>query len=283
MTVTTMGGDRAFKRAVIISAVLHAALFIVMVTSPSLPKPARKGMIHYVSMSAGLPGGGGAGGPGGPGGGGGGPSVRAADEPQPLPPAKKETLRDLTTLQKIQPQESDTALRYPVEKPKRDRKPQEKKAVISKAPPDAKADRTDAAAAAAAGTGGTGSGLRIGVGDGTGGGGGGGGFGPGFGGGGGTGFFPHAYYVQIVYDRVSASWFTALVDPGVSGSFSAQVTFRIFRNGRISDLKISESSGLPSLDLSALRAIQTAAPFPPLPNDYDGEYLVFHIIFEHNK
>ena len=281
MTATTMGGERAFKRAVIVSAVLHAALFVVMVTSPSLPPPARKGMIHYVSMSGGLPGGGGAGGPGGPGGG--GPSVRAADEPQPLPPARKDTLRDLTTLQKIQPQESDTALRYPVEKPKRDQKPQEKKAAISKPPPDAKTDRTDAAAAASAGTGGAGSGLRIGVGDGTGGGGGGGGFGTGFGGGGGAGFYPHAYYVQIVYDRVSASWFTALVDPGVSGSFSAQVTFRIFRNGRISDLKISESSGLPSLDLSALRAIQTAAPFPPLPNDYDGEYLPLRIIFEHSK
>lgn len=278
--IRTHGGvERAFKRALVISGVLHAALIVLMVTSPSFPKPARKGMIHYVSMSYGLPGGGGPGGPGGGGGGGGGESVRPVDTPQPLPPAKKETLRDLTTPQKIQPPESETVLRHPVDKPKRDARPTEKKAAISKTPPPAKTDET-VSGTAGSGTGGTGSGLRIGVGDGTGGGGG--GFGPGFGGGG-TGFFPHAYYIQIVYDRVSASWYTSLVDPGVSGSFSARVSFRIFRNGRISDLKIAESSGLRSLDLSALRAIQTAAPFPALPNDYDGEYIVFHIIFEHSK
>jgi len=32
-----------------------------------------------------------------------------------------------------------------------------------------------------------------------------------------------------------------------------------------------------------LRAIQTSAPFPPLPREYKDEYLGIHLIFEHSK
>ncbi len=69
----------------------------------------------------------------------------------------------------------------------------------------------------------------------------------------------------------------------MSGTFQTQVFFKIYRNGQISDLKVENSSGIQALDLSALRAIQTSAPFPPLPSEYDGQYLGLHLIFEHSK
>ena len=42
--------DRAFKRAIIISVSAHLALFILILISPYLPKPSRRGMVHYVNV-----------------------------------------------------------------------------------------------------------------------------------------------------------------------------------------------------------------------------------------
>ncbi len=260
--------ERTFKRAMVYSAVFHAVLFTLIALSPTMPKPGRTGMVHYVSLG-GFPGGG-----GGPGGGG----PKAAAVPAP---AKKETLRDLTVASKVKPQVKPT-MTYPVDKPKKDRTDKDpKKAAISKPQPNAAAP-ADAAGAAGArnGTGqsGAGSGIRIGLGDGS-------GSGPGSGYGDQVGLsdFPYQYYLQIISDRVSSSWFTALVDPGVSGTFYTTVYFKILRNGQVADLTVKESSGIASLDMSAQRAIQISAPFPPLPSDYDGAYLGIHLIFEHSK
>ena len=95
--------------------------------------------------------------------------------------------------------------------------------------------------------------------------------------------FPYTYYLQIIIDKVSGNWFTSLVDPGISGNFQTTVHFKIQKNGQVSDLKIEESSGIRSLDMSALRAVQTSAPFPPLPRAYEDDYLGIYLIFEHSK
>ena len=120
-----------------------------------------------------------------------------------------------------------------------------------------------------------GTGLRIGTGSGPG--------GPGYGGSFGLSNFPYTYYLQIITDRVSTNWFTSLVDPGVSGNFQTVIYFKINRDGQVTDLKIEEPSGITPLDLSALRAVKAASPFPPLPRDYEDSYLAIHLIFEHSK
>lgn len=257
-----------FKKAVILSFTAHLTLFLLILLSPHLPKSSRKEMIHYVNLIS-LPGGGG--GSGSLSGKGGGGEEKIAETALP----KRETLRDLTTPQKLQ-EETFSSLRHPVKKPKKETKPKsEKKAVIQKQPKGIK----EAKAGSTKGEGtGTGSGVRI---------------GGGLGSASDTGSayssqiglsnFPFTYYLQIIIDRVSSNWFTSLVDPGISGSFQATVYFKIYRSGQISNPKIQESSGIKSLDLSALRAIQTSAPFPPLPRDYEDEYLGIYLIFEHSK
>ena len=261
--------ERTFKRAMVYSGVFHAVLFTLIALSPSMPKPGNKGMVHYISFG-GFPGGG-----GGPGGG--GPKAAAVQAP-----AKKETLRDLTVASKIKPQ-AKPSMTYPVDKPKKDRAAKDpKKAAISKPQPNALAPADAAASAGSregAGQSGAGSGIRIALGDGSGGG----GLGSGYGDQIGLSDFPYQYYLQIISDRVSSSWFTALVDPGVAGTFYTTVYFKILRNGQVAELKVKESSGIASLDMSAQRAIQISAPFPPLPSDYDGAYLGIHLIFEHSK
>jgi len=270
--MTALDRDRsAFKMAIAFSLTAHLALFLLLFLSPHLPKPSRKEMIHYVNVVS------------FPGGGGGGAGGKEELAETALP--KRETLRDLTTASKLA-QEPTSSLKYPVEKPKKETKAeQEKKAVIQKQQKASEATETASGAEAGSGSGsgsgtGSGSGVRIG-------GGGGSGSGPGFS----SAFssqiglsnFPFTYYLQIIIDRVSSNWFTSLVDPGISGSFQATAYFKIHKDGQISDLRIEETSGIRSLDMSALRAVQSSAPFPPLPKDYEGEYLVIYLIFEHSK
>jgi len=270
--------DRAFRKAVVISAAAHTILLALIILNPSLPGPAKKGGIQYLSLSqVGFLGGG----SGGSGGGGGAERGGAKAGPQAkvqAAPAKKATLRDLTTAQKIK-EESKTALRYPADKKKPAKTKPEKKAAITKPEPGATVSGAETSGTEK--TGGLGSGLRIGAG------------GPGYGeGGGGIGGlagqigmsnFPYSYYLETIQDRISSNWFTSLVDPGVSGTFQVAVYFRIFKNGSISTVDIRESSGIESLDLSAKRAILQSAPFPPLPSGYNQEYLGIILIFEHTK
>jgi len=264
---------QAFKRAVVISAFLHAGLLILIAASPSFTRSQPKGLVQYVNFIGGAGGGGTGGGPGGGPAGGGEP---AAAKAEPLPAPKKPALRDLTVPSKIKA-EPKSSVTHPVDKPKTAKKTTEKKAAITK-PETAAPTAADAVNTATAGaTSGSGFGLRFGTGAG----------GSGGGSGGGDPFgvanFPFQFYLQMISDKITANWFQSLVDPGVGGLLQTQVYFRIYRNGTISDIKIDASSGVESFDLSAKRAIQSAAPFATLPNEYSGQYLGITLVFEHAK
>ena len=265
---------KAFKRAVGVSAFLHVGLIVLIAASPSLTPSRPQGLVQYVNFIGG----------GGTGGGTGGGPAGGTIEPEagPAPAPQKPALRDLTVPSKVQP-ETKSALTHPVDKPKSDKKAAEKKAAISKPDPAA---ATAAAATTGGAQSGSGFGLRIGAGGGSGGGTGG-GIGGGTGSGAGDPFgvsgFPFQFYLQMLSDKITANWFQSLVDPGVGGLLQTQVYFRIYRNGQISDIKVDVSSGIDAFDLSARRAIQTSAPFAPLPNEYDGQYLGITLVFEHAK
>ncbi|MBC7363464.1 MAG: TonB C-terminal domain-containing protein [Candidatus Aminicenantes bacterium] len=275
-------GSRPFKRALILSLFLHIIIFALVGFSNYLTTPSRKGMVHYVNLNfVGLPGGGG-GGSGTGGSGriqGGSPGEQGG---QPAATSKKETMKELTVAQKAG-QSASSSLRHPVEKQKRSKtKEPPKKTEISAPLPGTTSKGTSSTEQASGGSGagsGGGSGLRIGVGEGSGGG----GFGYGYGDPLGTSSFPYTYYLQIIVDRVSSNWFTAVNNIDFTGEYQAVIYFKILRNGQIADLKIEQPSNLPALDLTARRAVELAAPFPPLPRDYENDYLVIHLIFERNK
>ena len=271
MTAVRLALPQAFKRALVVSGVLHVGLIVLIVASPSFSKPPRKGLVQYVNFM----GGGGSG--GGPGGGSGGAAVATKTEPLPAP--KKPALRDLTVPAKAEPK-AESALRHPTDKPKTSKKASDKTTAITKPEPAAAAPAPDAPAGGQGGSG-SGFGLRFGAGGsgGTGGTGGGSGTGDPFG----VGNFPFNFYLQMISDKITANWFQSLVDPGVGGLLQTQVYFRIYKNGTISDIRIDVSSGVETFDLSARRAIQTSAPFATLPNEYDGQYLGITLVFEHAK
>jgi TonB family protein len=86
--------------------------------------------------------------------------------------------------------------------------------------------------------------------------------------------FTYGYYLDRLLSLIDANW----VRPSIGGGAYAIVTFHINRDGSLSDLRVAQSSGYNSFDLAALRAVQNAAPFPPLPRAYNHDDLGIHLI-----
>ncbi|MCK4835892.1 MAG: TonB C-terminal domain-containing protein [Candidatus Aminicenantes bacterium] len=95
--------------------------------------------------------------------------------------------------------------------------------------------------------------------------------------------FPYAYYIDMLRSKISSSWYNSLMSPGLRGKFSTVVYFRILRDGTIERLKLEQKSGIVTLDLSALRAVENASPFALLPSDFSSDYLIVHFKFEWEK
>lgn len=78
------------------------------------------------------------------------------------------------------------------------------------------------------------------------------------------------WYVDIIKRTVSQNWYKQLADPNASIGHSVIVTFVVHRDGSVSDPRIAQSSGVPSLDTSAIQAVERTNAFGPLPAGYAG-------------
>ena len=77
------------------------------------------------------------------------------------------------------------------------------------------------------------------------------------------------YYTEL-WERIRRSWNLPEALAGNTKGRMAVVTLRIRRNGTLEKCWLEESSGNARLDQSALRAVEKAAPYPPLPGGYPG-------------
>lgn len=85
--------------------------------------------------------------------------------------------------------------------------------------------------------------------------------------------FTYGYYLDRLLSLIDAQW----QRPNM-GEVKAVIHFQIERDGSITDLRVAESSGYNSFDFAALRAVQSAAPFPPLPRGYKNDSLGVNLI-----
>jgi TonB family protein len=87
-------------------------------------------------------------------------------------------------------------------------------------------------------------------------------------------------YALLLSERVAQKWRTDSVDSRIRTLPAAIVTFEIQRGGQVRNVRVVQSSGNVLLDNSAQRAIFEAAPFPPLPNAYEGNSAVIEFWFQ---
>ena len=89
-----------------------------------------------------------------------------------------------------------------------------------------------------------------------------------------TSDFPFAYYLAAVQRKITERW-----EGRALQGRQPLVVFTIGRDGRISGLAVEKTSGNSYYDQAALRAINEAVPFPPLPAEFPEPALRIHLEF----
>jgi TonB family protein len=86
--------------------------------------------------------------------------------------------------------------------------------------------------------------------------------------------FVYDYYLDRMLALIEAQW----TRPPIERAIEARLHFQILQDGRLAELEIVQPSGSNSFDLAALRAVQNAAPFPPLPSSYRSDSLGVNLL-----
>ena len=91
----------------------------------------------------------------------------------------------------------------------------------------------------------------------------------------------HAYFSKV-RERIKATWTypSAAGQRGIEGD--VVVEFRIAKDGHLVSADVWRSSGATILDDYSIRAVQTAAPFPPVPDDVAQDILTIHGTFRYS-
>ncbi|MBS1997042.1 MAG: TonB C-terminal domain-containing protein, partial [Cyanobacteria bacterium SZAS LIN-2] len=86
-------------------------------------------------------------------------------------------------------------------------------------------------------------------------------------------------YMADLQRRIKRAWFP----PKGNESKRVKVVFKVHKDGQMTNLRILISSGLQIADAAALKAVENAAPFRPLPdgapNDVDIEFTFDYNVF----
>lgn len=93
----------------------------------------------------------------------------------------------------------------------------------------------------------------------------------------------YAWYVASMRARISANWLMATVSSNIASAPRAYLTFEISHDGTVTDVQITQSSGIAEVDRSALRAILASNPLPPLPTDYTGRSIHVEFYFDFHR
>jgi periplasmic protein TonB len=102
-------------------------------------------------------------------------------------------------------------------------------------------------------------------------------------GGGGDFGTKYAWYVHVIQQKVSDNWLKYEVDPKITTAQRVYITFDVMRDGHPANVQVEQSSGVPSLDISAVRALQRIDTFGPLPPDYSGGKISVEYWFDYKK
>lgn len=86
--------------------------------------------------------------------------------------------------------------------------------------------------------------------------------------------FEFPWYLEELVRKIERNW-----RPG-GGALRTTIYFRITRAGKITEVRVEESSGSFLFDQAAQRAVQASDPMPPLPGPYSGDYLGVYFDFD---
>lgn len=91
------------------------------------------------------------------------------------------------------------------------------------------------------------------------------------------------WYVDVIKRTVAQNWYSQLADPQASMGHFVVVTFTVYRNGSVGHARIAQPSGVPSLDMSAIQAVERVDTFGPLPSGYAGSSVQVSYTFTYDQ
>jgi protein TonB len=91
----------------------------------------------------------------------------------------------------------------------------------------------------------------------------------------------HRGYMRMLKDKIERVWRYPEQAARRGNTGDLYIAFTIQRDGKLGEKKLIRTSGHRDLDEAALEAIENAAPFWPLPDDWEGEALTIngHFIY----
>ncbi|MBI3402730.1 MAG: TonB family protein [Acidobacteria bacterium] len=85
-------------------------------------------------------------------------------------------------------------------------------------------------------------------------------------------------YIMLMIERIRSNW-----DQSTGATGEVKVQFTIRRDGSLVNPAIERSSGIPALDIAALRAVAMTKTIPPLPDAFPNPALGMHLNFQKFK
>lgn len=86
-----------------------------------------------------------------------------------------------------------------------------------------------------------------------------------------------ATYLKELNRKIKRAW-----NPPRGLPHSAEIQFRIRRDGRLLQVRLLKSSGDAAVDMAAMEAVSRSAPFPALPGEYELEFLDVRYSFNYS-
>jgi len=92
-------------------------------------------------------------------------------------------------------------------------------------------------------------------------------------------------YLQRVLHDVRENWYNLIPEvarPPIMKKGKVSIEFAITKQGQVAGMRLIGPSGDVSLDRAAWGGITGSNPFPPLPNEFNGQYLALRFHFYYN-
>jgi len=89
-------------------------------------------------------------------------------------------------------------------------------------------------------------------------------------------------WVKKVVDKIRNNWSVPPIKESLAMG-EMKIYISVKKNGELLDLEIMNSSVLVQFDETALEAVQSSLPFPPLPDEYPYEKLEALLVFQFNE
>jgi TonB family protein len=92
-------------------------------------------------------------------------------------------------------------------------------------------------------------------------------------------------YLKHVVDEVRRNWYNLIPESArapLVKKGKVSIEFAILKDGRVAGMQYVSGSGDVALDRAAYAGITASNPFPPLPNEFGGQYLALRFHFFYN-